>query len=237
MPNNKIGRGKSRQNKAKSGQNVGKLHFVNSNTSSGSAIRVRVADDLTRRPLAAAIDHMHMPRDMQTQIHWFQTTYLNSTGLANNALTEYNQTFQLNSTAIYGGIAALFDQYAIFAAYVRVIVNSTAPVATQVPALVTAIDYDNTNAIGTLATLQGYSTSTVTGISEVQERYIEPCNSPALFSGSAFTHYGQARMWVDTANVSTPHYGIRTMVSALGSGVTGSLQLEITLVICARNVI
>jgi hypothetical protein len=228
---------KSHNGKNKDTSNVGKRHFIASNTSSGSALRVRVADDVTRKSLSPLLDRLLMPKNFQTQIHWFQTTYVQNTSLANNAITEVNLTFSLNQTAISAAIVALYDQYAIFAAYVRVNVNTSGPSPTSAPMYATALDYDNVTALGSLPVLQGYSTSAVTNISDTQERYIEPCNAPALWGGGAFNNYGQARMWVDCANNQTPHYGFRSIIAALGAGVTGNITYEVTLVICARNVV
>lgn len=222
---------------AKNSQNAGKVHFINSNTSAGTAYRVRVADDIVRSPLAPDLSRIRMPKNMQTQIHWLQTTQIYSQALANNAITEANLQFQLNATAIASGVTTLFDQYAIFAVYVRATVNSTSPVSTNTQQFITAIDYDNITNLGSTSTLAGYSTALTTSLAETHERYIEPCNAPALYSGSTFSHYGQARMWVDCSNPGTPHYGLRCIVFALGSGVTGNVTFDISYVICARNVI
>jgi hypothetical protein len=237
-PSQLMRRGKSRQNKAKNSSNyVGKQHFVDSNTSSGSAFRVRVADDMTRAPVAPDVSRIRMPKNMQTQIHWFQTTFQLATALTSNNITESNIPFSLSQTALSSNLAALFDQYAIFACYVRTFVTSSSVTNTFTQVFTTALDYDNTGNLGSQATLLGYSTAATTSTAEVQERYLEPCNAPALYSGATFTHYGQARMWVDSANTSTPHYGHRCIVANLGTSATGVVTFDITMVICARNVV
>lgn len=239
MPRTNSRRGTSRQNKANngSGANAGKQHFIASTTSSGSANRVRVADDVSRRPLAPDVGRLHMPKQLQTQIHWIQSSFEFNKALASAAITENNLSFALSDLAIASSVAALFDQYALFAVSARVIIQTSAPAAANPPTYTTAIDYDGVQNLGSLAVLKGYSTSASTSILEIQERYIEPCNAPALYSGSVFTHFGQARAWVDTANTSTPHYGLRMIVSNLGAGVTGVISTEMTYVICARNVV
>jgi len=237
-PKHSSGRGKSRQNKAKnSGRDVGKQHFINSKTSVGSAFRVRVADDMTRRPLAPDLNRMSIPRNIQTQIHWFTCDYVITFSLASNAITEFNQAFSLVScpTQFYTPISTLFDQYAIFCAYLRFNVNNSGASATSNNSYLTALDYDNSTNLGSYTALQAYGTVNESQVSEVQERYVEPCNAPALYSGGTFSHFGQARVWVDSVNTSTPHYGFRCIVAALGAGVTGQLNIEISLVVCARN--
>jgi hypothetical protein len=211
--------------------------LINSKTSSGTAFRVRVADDITRRPLVPDINRMSMPKSIQTQIHWFISDF-NLNYNIGTSLAEFNFAFSLNQTptAFYNNIVGLFDQYAIFAAYVRVtVIVSGASVTAGNPYFYTALDFDSVGNLGSIPALQAYSTVCASSLTDTQERYIEPCNAPALYSGSAFTHYGQSRMWVDTANSSTPHYGFRSMVPALGSGASGNIAIEVTLVVSARN--
>jgi len=187
--------------------------------------------------MAPDISRLRMPKNLLTQIHWLSTSLQFTTALANNAITEFNFPFSLGDLPLASSITGLFDQYAIFAVYIRTIINYSTTSAVVSPTYVTAIDYDNVANIGNIATLRTYSTQLTTPIAEVQERYIEPCNAPALYSGSAFTHYGQARMWVDSANNSTPHYGFRCIIQALGAGVTGLAAFECTYVVCARNLV
>jgi len=231
------GKGKGKMRGPNSGADAGKLHFVSSNTSSGTALRVRDADDLSRRPTAPDVNRMKMPKNIQTQVHWFSSGWSKSTALANNAITEFNQSFALGDIQPAASLVALFDQYAIFAVYARIIVQTTAPIATTIPVYTTALDFDNITNIANQLTLRGYSTSVTSPIGTVQERYIEPCNSPALYSGAVFTHFGQSRMWVDCANFTTPHYGLRLIVAPLGAAVTGSIDVELTYVVCCRNVL
>jgi hypothetical protein len=225
MPN------KRRSKRRGKGPDPAKRHFVDSNTSVGSANRVRVADDLTRHSLVPSLSGMRMPKNMQTQIHWFQSTVSQTANLSGSGITEANRSFLLNDVAYQSQLAQIFDQYAIFAVYIRVVVSGSFSNAARV---VTAIDYDNTANIGNINTLMGYSTAAVATALEVQERYIEPCNAPALYNGSAFSAYGQDRMWIDTANTAVPHYGFRCIVDAATSGV---INQTFTYVICARNVI
>jgi len=233
MPKKNRGKGQ----RSKSGINAGKNEFIASSTSAGSAVRVRVKDDVKRAATVPDISRIHMPKKLQTQIHWFSTSLQFTKVIASSgSLTEFNFGFSLGDTAISGGIAGLFDQYAIFAINLRYIIQVTNAGAAAIPTYTTAIDYDSIGNLGNIATLRGYSTACTSSIAEIQERYIEPCNAPALYSGSTFTHYGTARMWVDNANVSTPHYGMRCMLQDMVGG-TGNIVVECTYVICARNVI
>jgi hypothetical protein len=187
------------------------------------------------------IGRMSMPVNLQTQIHWFQSSLQFTTALNATTITEFNFPFTLGDLAgpLSSSISILFDQYAIFAVNLRYILNFSAPVTSASPTYTTAIDYDNVGLLGNIILIRAFSTAVTSSVADVQERYIEPCNAPALYSGTGglFSNYGTARMWVDSANISTPHYGSRCIVSPLGAGTTGTLSVECTYVFCARNVV
>jgi len=236
-PSSSSRRGKSRQNKAnQSGRSVGKQHFINSKTSSGSALRVRVVDDITRAPLAPDLNRVSMPKSLQTQIHWFTADFSNSASLSTSTVTEMNQPFALNSlpSGFTNAISALFDQYAIFAVYARVSVNATVNVSAN-PRFFTALDYDNSANLGSVTAIQQYGTVAESTFSEIQERYLEPCNAPALYTGSVFTGFGQGRMWCDSATTNVFHYGLRILVDSIGASGTGTVNAEYSLVVCGRQ--
>jgi hypothetical protein len=185
--------------------------------------------------MVSSLQGLHIPFNFQTNIHWFQTSVDTNFALSTSAITEQNQSFQLVNTAIAASIAGLYDQYAIFAVYIRV--SSTGlPASSGSGRIITALDYDNVANLGSIATLLGYSTSTDTSSIEVQERYVEPCNAPALYNGSAFSAFGQDRMWVDCANTGVPHYGLRCIADIV-SNSGAVLNFKFTYIICARNII
>jgi len=180
-----------------------------------------------------------MPLQLQSQIHWFSTSFQLVVAIVSNAITEFNTPFALSQTsaAFQAGIQALFDQYAIFAVNTRTSIYASSTTANLSQEYTTAIDFDNVATLSSTASLRAFSTACTTSTSEVQERYIEPCNAPALYSGSVFTHFGQDRMWVDAVNVSTPHYGLRIIANNLGASSLGNITLDVTIVVCARNTI
>jgi len=235
MPN-RAGR-RSRGKASKGSVDAGKMHFVKSNESGSTQIVVKSADDLTRRPMAPDLARLHIPKNLLTQIHWLSTSIEFNQTITSGAITEKNFSFSLGDLPLAGQIAALFDQYAIFAVYVRVITNVANLSAGASPTYTTAIDYDNVSNLSSVPQVKSFSTSLTTPISEIQSRYIEPCNAPALYSGSAFTNYGQSRMWCDNVNNGTPHYGFRFILPSLGAGATGTVVFECTYVVCARNVV
>jgi len=236
-PNSKrIKRGSDRRNnRGSSGQNYpGKQHFINSNTSSGTALRVRSADDVTRRPMVPSLSGIRIPDQVESQIHWFRTDFSSSVAANTTTITELNTAFQLSSLPNVTSITNLFDQYCIFCVYGRFKFNGTLGTNTT-SRYFTALDYDNVNNVGSVASIQRYGTMVESDLFSVQERYVEPCNAPALYNGSAFSAYGQDRMWVDSANGNVPFYGIRCLVDGIGAGGAGVMAAEFTVLVCARN--
>jgi len=171
---------------------------------------------------------------IQSQLHWFTGDTTVQTNLLTTGVTEFNQSFALSSFGLSTAIINLFDQYAIFAVYCRISCTGSVTSATSFK-LFTAIDYDNTNNLGSENLIQAYSSVSSMDFGEVSERYIEPCNAPALYSGSAFSNFGVARTWCDSTSATTPHYGLRVLARALGSGSVGSLNISISYVVVARN--
>jgi len=214
---------------------VGKTHFINSKTSSGTASRIRSADDMTRGPMAPDLSRVTMPKNILTQIHWFSFDRKVQTTLSATVVTEFNQSFALSDHAAFSSaIATLFDQYALFAVYCKISASST-QASTANASLYTAIDYDNVSNLGTVTAISAFSTVVESGLGFVQERYIEPCNASPVYNGSVFTNFGQTRVWLNSSNLNTPHYALRVIAEALGTAGTGALTVETSYVICARN--
>jgi len=227
----------NKNNKNKNSGSIAKKNFINSKTSSGSAVRIRCADDMTRRPLAPDLNKVKLPKQITTQIHWFTADFTSTANLSASVVTENNNSIALSTLpgSFSSLVTQLFDQLAIYCVYARTSINATFG-TTATLRYFTALDYDNTGNIGSVAAIQNYSTVVESSIVDTQERYFEPCNAPALYSGSGtlFGSFGQMRMWVDSASPGTPHYGHRCIVDVLLGG-TGTLITEFSVVVCARN--
>jgi hypothetical protein len=169
-------------------------------------------------------------------IHWIQSTYSGNYTVSSSAITENNLQFTLASLNAYSSWVALFDQYCIYSAHVRLSIIGEG-YTTSLGTLATAIDYDSTGNLGTYVGIQDYSTVQVNTV-EVgmsYERFIKPCVASALYnvSTAGFSGYGIARSWVDCVNSGVPHYGFRAIWNGNASTVTATYT--VTLVLGFRN--
>jgi hypothetical protein len=177
------------------------------------------------------------PMNIKSMIYWVQENTQTNFGVASGTV-ESNYAFQISAINAVNSYLAIFDQYCIYAVYVRMIPNTEYPATGTLGSLATAIDYDNTNNLGSWTAIQDYGTVNITQVESgvSVERYIEPCVAPALFNaGGAFTGFGVGRYWVDSANSGVPHYGFRSYTN--GSTITYTMLVNVTYILGFRNTV
>jgi len=201
---------------------------------------IRFASDIKARPTSWALTQ-NPPPNIINRIFWTQQTYSMAVNIgASTTFAENNFNFALSNCPQAAALVGLFDQYCIHSA-----VFSFAPRLSQVGfaelgRFVTAIDYDNTNNLGSAALIQEYASAETTELVTGQsiQRTLQPCVAPALYNVSTTTPigYGTGRFWVDSANSSTPHYGVRTgfYYSNLGNTAFG-IEINVALVLGFRS--
>lgn len=79
--------------------------------------------------------------------------------------------------------------------------------------LILAVDYDDSATPGSAAQLLEYQTSKVIPIPRRHRMYIRPKLAVDINQGIT-TAYGARTGWVDTANASVPHYGVKYWMNA-----------------------
>lgn len=177
----------------------------------------RLIRDLTAvtssRSLPATRDIQPMTRPSRPPIHTFEVTVDKGTVTVTNGVTSGALVFALSDVPSPTDFTSLFDQYRI--AQVRVeflpLVSAFGPstTATDLPYVLTAIDYDDGTAVSTAA-LQQYGTCMSTSIIEYHQRVLNPRAALAAYSG-AFTSYAQSPpgQWMDSASPSIQYYGLK----------------------------
>lgn len=178
------------------------------------------------------------PKNFLTMIHWVQSTIKTAFNTNNTgAVVELNQNFSLATNINnYTSYAAVFDQYCIHSASVRVMSSLAGASASLIfGRLITAIDYDNTTPLTSEAVLLQYGTANSTEIipGKSYQRVVKPACAPAVFSAGAFSGYGVSRAWLNSTTAAVPHYGVRLMV--VGSANTSTLDVEVTVIAGFRN--
>jgi hypothetical protein len=178
------------------------------------------------------------PRNFMRAVHWIQSSIrgsfsTNTTGTP----VESNLSFSLNQNLNdYTNYAAIFDQYCIHSAIVRVTPQLSTGGSNQVYGrIITALDYDNVANLGSEATLLQYNSAVESEliIGRSMERLVRPAMAPATWSGGAFSGYGVSRMWLNSTSTGVPHYGIRVMVSGASNQI--AVDYIVTVMFGFRN--
>jgi len=229
-------RGHSRGSKSRKQVPAIDRELVSSTRTTGRESTNFPAEDFLRSAPSMSLSQTP-PKNIRGQIHWVQAQYARVQSLSSSGNTEFNIQFALNDITNVVGLTNFFDQYCIYSIVVTLQCNDVGVSATtETGRGYTAIDYDNTNNLGSEAAIQAYGTCVafIPGRS-VQQRFIKPCVAPALYNaGAVFTGYGVARAWCDCASPGIIHYGFRSFFS--GNGVSGiNLDYIITYVVGFRN--
>jgi len=158
-----------------------------------------------------------VPRSIRNNITWCIGHLQGVTTISSSVPTEANFSFQLGDIIDLSGLGLFFDQYCIYSVVATLTPRQSTP-GTGVNSfgtVVTAIDYDNINALGTVSAVLSFQSAMQTELSIGQsvQRYIKPTVAPALYASNNLTLQGFAvgRFWVDSANINVPHYGLRSI--------------------------
>jgi hypothetical protein len=166
-------------------------------------------------------------------------TFSNEVGLSSGSIAAVPTTNTLGSISVEIGdlpqiasFSALFDQFRIEKLHFRLTPDTNVRDDSQssspnqsVPALYVVIDHDDASAPASIAALQEYdNVEFCTGYQGMSVEFV-PSITPAVFASGAFNSYEvrpSDRTWIDIANTTTPHYGIKFGVTALQTSSTST---------------
>lgn len=189
--------------------------------------------DLRLKPPTPFNVPRRVPRNVASMIMW-DTVKLNASNtFSSSAVIEQNYAFSMSQHPQSSSWLALFDQYSI--PQVTIEWDSTTPPGqtSASPMLYTAIDFDNTAAIGTIQRIEDFSSSQATPMNPQFRlmRSVRPTVREAVQNSSGTAASGVGPMWIDSGDATVPFFGIR---SILGTGL-GSFNTTITIWYCFRN--
>jgi len=223
---------KGRSNGGKNGNRTDNLILQTSKQSGSLTSTVRY--DLSMRKQNFNLTQTP-PKQIGNQIYWFKETVWFTFNTSTSTFFEQNFSFTLNQLQDSSSIAAIFDQYCIYAVTANISIDTT----TSNPQLcivdlLSGIDYDSTSAIGPSG-LQVYNTCNQARLTTdtSHARFVKPCIAPAVYNGSTFTGYGVSRSWLDSQSTNIPHYGLRFVFFQTNNVITIRASLEY--VIGCRN--
>jgi len=184
-------------------------------------------------PSTGDVPRLHLKKDRV-----FTASFSYSAGaITSTSMTETSGAlaFALSSVPGYTSWTSSFDSYRIIRAYIEFVpFGITAAANATLGQLVTAIDYDDTTPV-VQSTLLQYDSAMLVESGKYFERRLVPRAAKALYSGTAFTSYGQdANPWIDGDSPGVPHYGIKYSQSVSSTANTGYTPL-VTLVVNFRN--
>jgi len=192
--------------------------------SKGGGKKGRSSGDLAVEPINPNIVPRSFPSTMNVKVpkrfRYTTATITTSTSV----VTESNYVFALNNFPNYTNYTNEYDQYVIWSVEAS-IEWSVPPGGTAATGQVhSAIDFDNTAALGTIQLLEDYATHKVQNLKpgSVTRRMCKPCVSTSTGSASLG---GVARQWIDSAYPAVSHYGLRFIISATGQALTGTVIL------------
>jgi hypothetical protein len=239
-PTNKSGDRRARQNK-NSGGSTDSLIVASHHAAARGDVLFDAAD-LTRKRNSFALTQSP-PRNFLNQIHWIQASYEASINISSaGTVVEANQAFSLNQFPDAGNIAALFDQYCIYAIHSRLYVepsSTTAVAALSYGELYSATDFDSASNLGSTTAIQRYSSCQQSELvlGKSYERFVKPCVPIVTGSGNSTSNTGVAinRLWVNSVSSTVPHFGIRYLTANNQSGTAPLIRIVLTAIFGCRN--
>jgi hypothetical protein len=224
-----MGKGGSRGGKRKGG---GSKRVVSSGL--GGMNPTNYADLKVKPPINTNVPK-HIPKNVGRMVSWDVFKTQQQISWTGSAVTETNFQFTLSMNPQASTWASLFDQYSI--PQVSIEFDSLTPPGqtTSSPVLYTALDFDNSSAISTVAAIEEYDSCEVIVMAPEKRhlRSVRPSvKTGVLASGSLSAASTSGPVWVDCGNTSVAFFGIRSIVSSFG---TGSMLVTITMYNCYRN--
>jgi hypothetical protein len=193
-----------------------------------------ISDDLRLRP-PSGVFRASIPRDINNQIVWQRGSYQQVITTSTTAITEQNFAPTVQFCPQYANWLSLFDQYFLHSFVVTIANNSPEGGTAACPQVFTAIDFDSSANLGSLATISGYGTCNISTLAAgcSVTRYVQPCNAADLSNVAAI---GATRTWVDSSTTAILFYGFRSIVNNTASA-TVQLDYTVTSYWCFRNTI
>lgn len=188
---------------------------------------------MARRRVATA------PRVHSFKRTWYSENYY-STGSVTGA-QGYGINFQFNMLPGYTDFTSLFDQYKIkkvvFSLIPKISEASLALGATNNSALVnlhSAIDHDDSTAPTSINQLCQYESYKTTRGHNVHTRVLVP---KIELSNGASTSTPKAYQWIDTADATVPHYGVKLWIPFITASTIVYYDLKVTMYFDCKGVL
>lgn len=193
------------------------------------------SSDLRVRPPSIMDIPKRVPRNIPSQVVWDIIKVESLPTLSTSVITETNFSFSLSNHPSAGSYTALYDQWTIPQFSVAFMSLTPPGQAQTTPRVYTALDFDNVSTGQTISTIEDFSTCRVQTLEPGKSliRSIRPCTKLSTTTGASAV---PTRCWVDSATPAQPFFGIRSVISTIGtSAVTQPVIAIATIVYAFRN--
>ncbi len=145
--------------------------------------------------------------------------------------------FALADIPNISSVSSLFDQYRIDRVQYRLrsrnpalfMMNQASP-NYSATTLLLAVDRDDNTAPTTLAEIKQYDNCQAVSACDSIDVIFEPSIAAAAYAGGVFSGYiiqTDTEEWIDSANTSVPHYGLKIGIPALVTATTSKLDWDV----------
>jgi hypothetical protein len=192
--------------------------------------------DLSIRPPNPFNMPRRIPPNVAAKIAWDTVKIDSQITVSATAVSETNYSFNLSQHPQQTSWSSLFDQWSI--PQVSISFQSTLPPgSTTGPCLFhTALDFDNTTAINTVAAIEDFSSCNSVAMQPSTRfvRSVKPsCRGASVSGGSQVSAIMMGPQWIDSALPGVNFYGIRSIASSAGASY--GIDVTITIWYCFRN--
>jgi hypothetical protein len=201
---------------------------------SGNRMAPRNKADLRLRPPKSGNVPSRVPRNIAGMLVWDIVKIRNVNSTNTSIVTEQNFSFYLQLHPQYANWAALYDQYTIVQVSLSFYSHMPPGSGASPIEMHTAIDFDNSANIATLANIDDYASAQVDNLmfNKVVTRSCQPC---VKLSAASTNNIVPSREWIDTGVSTTANfYGIRTMAAPADASAT-NYTTELTIWFAFRN--
>jgi len=193
--------------------------------------------------------------DLTTQQNVGLQSFLTHTGNSGDAIVatptavlDFAFAFSLGDLPQVASWSALFDQYRIEKIKLRfmyrgssISILSAASPNALLPMAHVVLDFDDSNALTTIASALEYATHRYLRPGDSLEIEFTPAIARALYASGAFTGYElipSNQVWIDMANTGVPHYGVKGVIENLTTASTENVVWDVnaTYVVSFSNV-
>jgi len=192
------------------------------------------SSDLQIRPPSRKNVPQHIPRNLGSAITWDIVKIESQITNSGSGLVEVNFAFTVTQNPQYSSWLTLFDQYCI--PFATIEFDSLTPPGQSYspPRIYTALDFDNTSNISSVAAIEEYDSCEVLTLSPEKRlmRSVRPSCKGAVSAGGGGSPEVTGPVWCDSGVNNVYFYGIRSITNFANAGAVAVTQ---TLYCCFRN--